>query len=36
MDHFLEDDCELGKDLDLLLWGQISPDVSGIGWHKTS
>jgi len=36
MDHFLEGDCELGKDRGSLFWGEMLPDVSGIGWHKTS
>jgi len=36
MDHFLEDGCEFGEDLDLQFWGKMLPDVSGIGWHITS
>jgi hypothetical protein len=31
MDHFLEDNCEFGKDLGLQFWGKLTPDISGIG-----
>jgi hypothetical protein len=31
MDHFLEDGCEFGENLDAQFWRKVFPDVSGIG-----
>jgi len=36
MDHFLEGDCELGKDCGSQLRGEMLPDALGISWHITS
>jgi hypothetical protein len=31
MDHLLEDERELGENLALEFWGEMLPEVSGIG-----
>jgi hypothetical protein len=36
IDHFLEDDCEFGKHLDLQFWSELVPDMAGVGGHSTS